>query len=173
MDNNNYRSKWEQAYGVKIPKGMELHHINLDSSDNSLNNLALVNPEGHATLHEQAGDYHSAELIRSRIIRMIKNAFKTRKTLLRESLVVYSSGVKYSKYVHSAVEVLSATRNPRGYVDYELVDLNTGEEHVERMYDSILKKMRGQYHPVVGEKLNIRLSHTKTSNKVFMAISDI
>jgi hypothetical protein len=38
-----HRHVWEQTYGV-IPKGMQIHHINGNISDNRIENLDLVTP---------------------------------------------------------------------------------------------------------------------------------
>jgi hypothetical protein len=169
MNNENHRSKWEQAYGV-IPKGLEIHHINFNSDDNDLHNFALVSTEGHAALHYQAGDTYGAELVRKRLPKMGIS-------LLRESVIddTPNDMEGYSKCVHLAVEVLSATKASRGSVAYNLVDLNTGAEYTEKMYDSFVSRFahKGQYHPEVGDKLNVRLSRTSASNKVFMAISNL
>ena len=41
---------WIQAYGP-IPKGMVIHHINLDKIDNHLENLQMLTKKEHAELH--------------------------------------------------------------------------------------------------------------------------
>jgi hypothetical protein len=41
---------WERAHGP-IPDGMQIHHINLDRSDNRLDNLILVAEAEHQRLH--------------------------------------------------------------------------------------------------------------------------
>jgi|TARA_R110000744_G_scaffold31384_3_gene73829 hypothetical protein len=166
MDNNDYRKIWEDAYDTKIPRGMHIHHINGDSSDNSLDNLAAVNVEGHARLHDQTNDPYCAQLLRERAIR----------GLLLEKHTTYpegEGGMNYAKYEHIGVEILSTYRNqPRGYVDYLVQELGTGIEHQHRMYDGYLTS-RGQYHPMVGQKLNIRLAYTKSKDRVFMGISNL
>jgi hypothetical protein len=170
MNEVNYRSSWEKQTGMKIPKGYELHHINFNSDDNDLHNLALVTTEGHAAIHYQAGDTYSAELINSRIS-------KVKKPLLRLSIIddIPNDMEGYSQCIHSAVEVLSVRKVGRGAVSYSMVDLNTGAKYTEKMYDSFVNKFehKGQYHPEVGERLNVRLSRTSASNKVFMAISNL
>lgn len=39
---------------TEVPEGMNVHHINEDRADNSPNNLALVTPEGHRSLHARS-----------------------------------------------------------------------------------------------------------------------
>jgi hypothetical protein len=47
-----HRYVMAQALGVKdIPRNLEVHHINEDTRDNRLDNLALVTSAGHKSLH--------------------------------------------------------------------------------------------------------------------------
>lgn len=39
---------------TEVPEGMHVHHINEDRTDNSPDNLALVTPEGHRSLHARS-----------------------------------------------------------------------------------------------------------------------
>jgi len=41
---------WEKENG-KIPKGFELHHIDLNKLNNEVNNLQLVTPKEHTEIH--------------------------------------------------------------------------------------------------------------------------
>lgn len=41
--------------GVSVPPGFEVHHIDEDRSNNSLDNLAVVTPIGHQRLHHPNG----------------------------------------------------------------------------------------------------------------------
>jgi hypothetical protein len=43
---------WEKVNG-KIPKGYELHHIDLNKLNNNVNNLLLVTPKEHAEIHSR------------------------------------------------------------------------------------------------------------------------
>lgn len=45
-----HRLVWERAYGP-IPDGMEIHHIDLNRSNNALSNLQLVTPLEHRRIH--------------------------------------------------------------------------------------------------------------------------
>jgi hypothetical protein len=41
---------WEKNYG-KIPLGMQIHHIDLNKTNNNINNLQLVTPLEHKRYH--------------------------------------------------------------------------------------------------------------------------
>lgn len=45
-----HRYVWEKEVGT-IPKGCQIHHINGDKSDNSIENLAILTASGHQRLH--------------------------------------------------------------------------------------------------------------------------
>lgn len=42
---------WEKAHG-KIPHGMQVHHKDLDKTNNNLSNLKLVTPLEHKRIHQ-------------------------------------------------------------------------------------------------------------------------
>jgi len=46
-----HRVVWEAKYGP-IPKGLHVHHLNGDKTDNRLKNLALLNNDAHQYLHK-------------------------------------------------------------------------------------------------------------------------
>ena len=45
-----HRVVYEKAYG-KIPDGFEIHHIDLDPKNNSIDNLVVLTPLAHRRLH--------------------------------------------------------------------------------------------------------------------------
>jgi hypothetical protein len=45
-----HRVVWEDAHGP-IPQGYHIHHIDLDTHNNALDNLACLSPSEHAQLH--------------------------------------------------------------------------------------------------------------------------
>ena len=50
-----HRYVWEKEVG-SIPNGFHVHHLNGDKSDNSIENLALINGSGHLRLHMQEAE---------------------------------------------------------------------------------------------------------------------
>lgn len=51
MRNRSYRKIYEEHHGVKIPKGMHIHHIDGDRNNNDPLNLEMLTPDEHAQRH--------------------------------------------------------------------------------------------------------------------------
>jgi hypothetical protein len=71
-----YRDIWRAEFG-EIPKDVhgwsyEIHHIDGDRSNNSLENLRLVSIEEHYQIHLSQGDLNEANAVLSRIRRLQK-----------------------------------------------------------------------------------------------------
>lgn len=49
---------FEEATGITIPIGCDIHHINGNKQDNSINNLCLLTHAAHTTLHNKGGKKH-------------------------------------------------------------------------------------------------------------------
>jgi hypothetical protein len=52
----NYRKIYERFHGIKIPKGMHIHHIDGNKNNNDISNLQMVTPEEHCRIHCEQGD---------------------------------------------------------------------------------------------------------------------
>lgn len=46
-----HREVYKEYLG-DIPEGFHIHHINKDINDNNINNLLMVTPEQHQSIHE-------------------------------------------------------------------------------------------------------------------------
>jgi hypothetical protein len=67
----NYRKMWEEMYGP-IPKdeqgrSYEIHHIDGDGNNHSIDNLKCISIEEHYNIHLEQGDYASANMIAMRL----------------------------------------------------------------------------------------------------------
>ena len=51
MKHSDYRKYYENYYDVKIPKGYEIHHIDLNHENNDINNLVSLPRKLHRKLH--------------------------------------------------------------------------------------------------------------------------
>lgn len=51
-----YHKIYEDFHGIKIPRGMHIHHIDGDRANNTPSNLKLVSPEEHVKIHLSQGD---------------------------------------------------------------------------------------------------------------------
>jgi len=56
-DISTYRTRarriWEEYYGVKIPKGMVIHHMDFNPRNNEIWNLQLLSKKAHRRIHGQ------------------------------------------------------------------------------------------------------------------------
>lgn len=53
----NYRKIYEEFHGIKIPKFMEIHHVDGDHTNNNIDNLQLVTTQEHYDIHYAQQDY--------------------------------------------------------------------------------------------------------------------
>ena len=67
MKNNNYRKIYENHHNVKIPKFMEIHHLDGDHTNNNIDNLKLVTVQEHYDIHYSQGDYGACWMIQKRL----------------------------------------------------------------------------------------------------------
>ena len=61
-----HRKIYEQYYGIKIPEGMEIHHIDGNHYNNDINNLKLVTGQEHYDIHYSQGDWAACLLLSGR-----------------------------------------------------------------------------------------------------------
>jgi hypothetical protein len=62
-----YRKIWEEYYGKEIPNGYEIHHIDGNRNNNSIENLLCVSIIEHLHIHLSQEDYGAAQAIIMRI----------------------------------------------------------------------------------------------------------
>lgn len=85
----NYRKIWEQ-YNGPIPKDflgrtLEIHHIDGDHINNSIENLKLVTIEEHYNIHYNQGDYWSCFMIANqRLYKSLKEISELSKKIQRK-----------------------------------------------------------------------------------------
>lgn len=46
---------WENRYGVAVPPGCIIHHLDWDKSHNEINNLVCVTQDEHNRIHNPPG----------------------------------------------------------------------------------------------------------------------
>lgn len=51
-DSKNYREKFEKHYGIEIPQGFEVHHIDLNHDNNDVKNLMILPKWLHRQYHK-------------------------------------------------------------------------------------------------------------------------
>lgn len=52
-----HRVLYEQYHNIKIPKGFDIHHLNGNRSDNSIENLLCIRKDHHRLLHKTKKPY--------------------------------------------------------------------------------------------------------------------
>lgn len=77
-----YRYAYEKRYGIKIPKGFEIHHIDWNHENNEMGNLLLIPKELHEWLHYYANMILSKGATPEEIVKFktIKNRMLTQET---------------------------------------------------------------------------------------------
>jgi hypothetical protein len=62
---------WEQKYGVEVPPGCLIHHLDWDKTNNTIENLICVTVAEHERIHNvvggEAGKALGYELVNSRV----------------------------------------------------------------------------------------------------------
>lgn len=58
----NYRKIYEEALGIKIPEGHEIHHIDFDRNNNTIKNLISLPKELHQRYHSILKEVYKIEL---------------------------------------------------------------------------------------------------------------
>jgi hypothetical protein len=67
MSRRIYRKIYEEHHGIKIPKFMEIHHIDGNHDNNNIANLKLVTLQEHYDIHYSQGDYGACWLMLKRL----------------------------------------------------------------------------------------------------------
>ena len=62
-----HRKIYEEFHGIKIPKFMDIHHIDGNHSNNDPLNLKLVTIREHYDIHFSQGDYGAAYMVGLRL----------------------------------------------------------------------------------------------------------
>lgn len=62
-----HRKIYEEHYNMKIPKFMDIHHIDGDHSNNDISNLKMVTIREHYDIHFSQGDYGAAYMVSLRL----------------------------------------------------------------------------------------------------------
>ena len=129
----NYRRIWVSYHG-KIPKDSEgrsfdIHHLDGDCSNNTINNLVAVSALEHYRIHRDKGEYGAAAMIARRMKVIPEDLSETVKLQMKE---LVESG-KHNFSVKGFVSVrdkdgnnLRVSKDDPRYLSGELVGVNTG-----------------------------------------------
>lgn len=151
MGNYHYKKIFESYYGIKVPKGYHIHHIDLNHDNNDPLNLELLTPDEHAQKHgyltnfimaqDRAGKVAIEKLrtpeIRKKMSESMKNSEKH-----KNGIKARSTNLEWRKNVTDAVIEMTKNRtNP---------PWNKGKKGVQIPSEDTRKKQadsqRGQLH---------------------------
>jgi hypothetical protein len=108
----NYRKIWS-AYNGEIPKdtdgrSFEIHHIDGNRNNNSIENLKCVSIKEHYEIHLKQGDYVSAAFIKQKMGRPLNGWNHSDETKRKISLLC--SGMKGKKHSEETKKKMSEVR---------------------------------------------------------------
>lgn len=86
----NYRKKYQQEFKITLIKGENIHHIDLDRTNNDINNLIKLNHKEHRKAHIQLNN-------------LIKGVFKLNQNLFYNQLanfLIINNFVNYNKQLN-------------------------------------------------------------------------
>jgi hypothetical protein len=77
----NYRKLWKEYHGINIPKdeqgrSYEIHHLDGNHSNNSIENLICVSIEEHRKIHSEQGEKGAANLIADRLDKVYERGWQ-------------------------------------------------------------------------------------------------
>ena len=98
----NYRRKFEKYYGIKIPKGYDIHHIDLNHENNDISNLLLLPRELHSQYHNALYDCRFGDIkLVTKIIGSIEPGYMCNpyiKGIVNRFVDVYTECQKWKDY---------------------------------------------------------------------------
>jgi hypothetical protein len=129
----NYRRIWVSYHG-KIPKDSEgrsydIHHLDGNSDNNSIDNLIALSAHDHYCLHRDQGEYGAAALIARRMKVKPEDLSNTVKLQMKELVALGKHNFSEKGFVSvkdkDGVSMRISKTDPR-YLSGELVGINTG-----------------------------------------------
>jgi hypothetical protein len=138
----NYRQIWTKHNGT-IPvdeqgRSYEIHHIDGDRSNNSLDNLQCVSLNQHYHIHLEQGDYHAAKMISKRlgqVMREVTPMPEQQRNQIRERMVGDRNPMKRPEVAKKVSNALKGRKKPLE-VEIKRLKSREGFKHSE---DTLLK----------------------------------
>jgi hypothetical protein len=171
----NHRKIWEDAFG-SIPKdeygfSYDIHHIDRNPHNNSLENLMCVSREEHSQIHYEAGEHAAAYAIKKRMKRggdfsgwkhLPESTEKIRKKSSGENNAMYGKfGQNHPAYGN--VGYWSGKKQPEEMIQ-KRVEKNTGQKRPKQ--SAALKgRFVGELNPNYGKKGSLSVRSKKLIDK--------
>lgn len=180
-----YRKIWEDINGP-IPfdssgRKMEIHHIDGDRTNNSLNNLQLVTIDEHYEIHYNQGDWAACQSITNRMKISPEEKSKRCSQLSQKRISEGTHHFQNTEFIKKDSERKSRTRQGKNHPLYgkkmskettnkqsmshkKLVEQGIHhlqqQEHRNRMSERAMKELEQGTHPFLNEKNRNKLLET-------------
>jgi hypothetical protein len=87
-----YRKIYEEYYGIKIPRGQHIHHMDHDHANNHPHNLEMLSPDEHAKKHGFISNF-----IMAQSTALERAAVAMKKPEIRKKISDARLGMKFSE----------------------------------------------------------------------------
>lgn len=171
-----YVKVWQDYHGKKLPKSMEIHHIDGNHNNNAAENLLAVTIEEHLEIHNRQNDYGAVQAILMRLVRtdeqkeLIREcASKHQKILLKKGEHNFQKITKEQKSVISREAALKTVHMKLGIhainADPVLAKENAKKARKNLSREKELDMMKAWHEKVSGSKWWVNPSGKRKRSK--------
>jgi hypothetical protein len=123
-----YVKVWQDYHGEKLPKNMEIHHIDGDKNNNQPENLLAVTIEEHLKIHTMQNDYGAIQAILMRIDRTDEQSEYIKECASKHQKLLFEKGEhnfqKITKEQKSAISRKAALKTVEMQIGIHAINSN-------------------------------------------------